>query len=185
MKVRAGSSGRDRAVWWCVRPRSGWWEEGTVGASQLRSTILTLASDESLPSLGDQGYMSRHTLICPAHSSAQHTVGPQERITTMLCWQWHSETNHTSQQQSLGRLCLGHQLVLQGGHGKVSQGGGGAALWLFFRWHQRNFCLSNLRICFCLPASGRWLLAEGLEQWWRKTPESELCSSFTFSHLFL
>lgn len=66
-KVRARRSGRDRAAW-CVRPRSGWWEEGRVGGSQLRDTISTLASDKSLPSPGDQGSMSHHALICPAHS---------------------------------------------------------------------------------------------------------------------
>lgn len=66
-KVRAKRSGRDRAAW-CVRPRSGWWEEGRVGGSQLRDTISTLASDKSLPSPGDQDSMSRHALICPAYS---------------------------------------------------------------------------------------------------------------------
>lgn len=109
-------------------PRSGWWEERGMGASQLRATISTLASNKSLPSLGDQSGSDVTSYLKPG----QHTVGPQERITAdaLLTVTFREESHWpTKVTQKIGFRAP----VLQGGHGKVSQGGGGAALWLLLR----------------------------------------------------
>lgn len=63
---------------------------------------------------------------------ARHTVGPQEGITVdaLLTVTFRKEAHWPTKvtQETVFRAPS-----LQGGHGKVSQGGGGAALWLLLR----------------------------------------------------
>lgn len=98
-----------------------------MGASQLRDTVSTLASNKSLPPLGGSGLDVMSYL-----KHAQHTVGPQERITadSLLTVAFRKESHCLTK---VTPKTVFRAPALQGGHGKVSQGGGGAALWLFLR----------------------------------------------------